>query len=119
MFVQIVVRVYLGDMCSRVGSDPFGEGVDLTKYAREKLLRQFDSLHDLPKWKEVTASDFPLRHSQYVRNRFHGRKCDLEDDIEFQDDDTFTQHIRATIQQSHLETDDDEENLDDENMAGA
>jgi hypothetical protein len=116
VFVQIVVRAYLSNMCSRLGSDPFKEGADLTKYAREKLLRQFDSLHDLPKWKQVTASDFPLRHSQFTRNRFHGRKCDLDDDIEFQDDDTFTQHIRTTIQQSPLEM---EEDWDDENMAGA
>jgi hypothetical protein len=119
VFVQIVVRSYLSNMCSRLGSDPFKEGVDLTKYAREKLLQQFDSLHDLSKWKQVTASDFPLRHSQYTRNRFHGRKCDLDDDIEFQDDDTFTQHIRTTIQQSPLEIDDNEENRDDENMASA
>jgi hypothetical protein len=51
VFVQIVVGVYLSNMCSCLGSDPFKEWADLTKYAREKLL-------PVPLWNKHFAIEF-------------------------------------------------------------
>jgi hypothetical protein len=97
--VQLVVRVHLSCLCSRVESGPFSEGltshgdltVCMTSRNGSKVLLIFP----------FVVLD--------TRNRFRGRKCELADDIKFRDDDPFTKHVRKTPRQSPVVIEDEEQ----------